>query len=170
MIIDAILKRHSVRAYKEDEVSKELLNEVIEAGRLAPSASNIQPWKFVIVEEKELRKELSKACNNQKFVAEAPVVIVGCIIVKGYSMGGSYDSAILDIGIALDHMTLQAASLGLGTCWIGAFNETEVKKLLQIPANVHVAVLLTLGFPKDSSMHNKCRKNVDEIVSYEKFS
>ncbi|MFU2157470.1 MAG: nitroreductase family protein [Caldisericum sp.] len=170
MILEAILKRRSVRNYQEKDVEEEKLKEVLEAGRLAPSACNIQPWKFVVVKDKETRKKMVSACANQKFVGEAPVLIVGCITERGYLMGGWYDSNILDLGIALDHMTLQAAHLGLGTCWIGAFNEGEVKKLLNIPQNVRVAAILTLGYPRNGNIFEKDRKSLEEVVSFEKFS
>lgn len=169
MLLEEIIKRKSVRAYMNKEVEKELLLEVLEAGRLAPSALNIQPWKFIVITDRNLREKLAVACNNQKFVGEAPVVITACIVSKGYNMGGWYDSAILDIGIALDHMTLEAVHLGLGTCWIGDFNEESVKKLLDIPHNVRLPALLTLGYSKDSSIIKKSRKPLDEIVSYEKY-
>jgi nitroreductase len=169
MLLEEIIKRKSVRAYMNKEVEKELLFEVLEAGRLAPSALNIQPWKFIVITDRNLREKLAVACDNQKFVGEAPVVITACIVSKGYNMGGWYDSAILDIGIALDHMTLEAVHLGLGTCWIGDFNEESIKKLLDIPHNVRLAALLILGYPKDSSIIKKSRKPLDEIVSYEKY-
>jgi nitroreductase len=85
-------------------------------------------------------------------------------------MGRWYDSAVLDIGIAFDHMTLQAVHLGLGTCWIGAFKENEVKKILKIPDEIKVAALLTLGYPKDASIVKKIRKPIEEIVSYKKYT
>lgn len=170
MILEAILKRRSVRSYLNKEVEEEKLREVLEAGRLAPSACNIQPWKFVVVTNAETRKKMVAACANQKFVGEAPVLIVGCITEKGYPMGGWYDSNILDLGIALDHMTLQAAHLGLGTCWIGAFSESEVKRILEIPANVRVGAILTLGYPKNGNVFEKDRKSFNEVVVYEKFS
>jgi len=169
MLLEEILKRKSVRTYLNKEVKKEVLSEILEAGRLAPSACNIQPWKFVVVRNKKRREKLSVACNNQEFVGDAPVIIAACIISEGYNMGGWYDSAVLDIGIAFDHMTLQAVSLGLGTCWIGAFNEESIKKLLGIPHNVRVAALLTLGYPKDISIIKKSRKPIEAIVSYEKY-
>ncbi len=169
MILEAILKRRSVRSYLDKDVEEEKLMEVLEAGRLAPSACNIQPWKFVIVKDKSIRSKMVKACANQSFVGNAPVLIVGCIVSKGYPMGGWYDSNILDIGIALDHMTLQAAHLGLGTCWIGAFNEKEVKELLGIPKEVRVAAILTLGYPKSGNVFEKDRKLLNEIVSFGKF-
>jgi len=169
MILEAILKRRSVRSYLNKEVEEEKLREVLEAGRFAPSACNIQPWKFVVVRNEEIRKKMVRACANQKFVGEAPVLIVGCITQKGYLMGGWYDSNILDLGIALDHMTLQSAHLGLGTCWIGAFNEDEVKSILNIPKNVRVGAILTLGYPKNGNVFEKDRKAFSEIVSFEKF-
>ena len=170
MILEAILKRRSVRSYLNKEVEEEKLREVLEAGRLAPSACNIQPWKFVVVRNEETRKKMVRACANQKFVGEAPVLVVGCITQKGYLMGGWYDSNILDLGIALDHMTLQAAHLGLGTCWIGAFNEDEVRSILDIPKSVRVGAILTLGYPKNGNVFEKDRKSFDEVVSFEKFS
>ena len=170
MILKEILKRKSVRSYLDRPVEDEKLSEVLEAGRLAPSASNIQPWKFIVAKDKETRDKLAIACKNQKFVEEAPIVIAACIISKGYDMGKWYDSAVLDIGIALDHMTLQAVHLGLGTCWIGAFKENEVKKILKIPDEIRVAALLTLGYPKDPSMVKKNRKPIEEIVSYKKYT
>jgi len=170
MIIDAILKRRSVRSYLDKPVEEDKLKEVLEAGRLAPSACNNQPWKLVVVKNPETRKSLAMACDNQSFVATAPVVIVGCITEKGFNMGGWYNSNILDLALAFDHMTLQAAYLRLGTCWIGAFSEKEVKKLLDIPENVRVAAILTLGYPRNERVYEKDRKQLEELISLEKFS
>ncbi|NCO28224.1 MAG: nitroreductase [Caldiserica bacterium CG02_land_8_20_14_3_00_36_38] len=170
MILEEILKRKSVRSYLDKPVKEEKLNEVLEAGRLAPSACNIQPWKFIVVKGKKRREKLAIACKNQKFVGEVPVIIAACIVSKGYNMGGWYDSAVLDIGIAFDHMTLQAVHLGLGTCWIGAFKENKVKKILEIPDEIKVAALLTLGYPKDPTEVKKNRKPIEEIVSYKKYT
>jgi len=170
MILKEILKRKSVRSYLDRPVEDEKLSEVLEAGRLAPSASNIQPWKFIVVKDKKRREKLEVACKNQKFVGEVPVIIAACIVSKGYNIGGWYDSALLDIGIAFDHMTLQAAHLDLGTCWIGAFFEDKVKKILEIPDNIRVAALLTLGYPKDPTSVKKNRKPIEEIVSYKKYT
>ncbi len=169
MILEEIIKRKSVRSYLDKEVEEAKIMEVIEAGRFAPSASNIQPWKFILTTDKDIRNELSIACNRQRFVAEAPVIITACVICRGYNMGGWYDSACLDIGIALDHMTLEAVHLGLGTCWIGAFSEERVKKILNIPGNIKVAALLTLGYPRDPSIIKKHRKPLEEILCREKY-
>jgi nitroreductase len=171
MLLEEILKRKSVRSYKKRKIEEKLLKEVLEAGRLAPSAANKQPWKFIVIKNKATRKKLAVACKNQQFVEEAPVVIVACIASKAYkNMGGWYNSATLDIGITLDHMTLQAAHIDLGTCWIGAFYEEEVKKILNAPDDVRIAALLTLGYPEDPSAVEKNRKPLSEIVAYEKFS
>ncbi len=169
MILKEILKRKSVRSYLDKDVGKAALNEVLEAGRLAPSACNIQPWKFIVVRDKGKREKISEACKGQDFIFAAPVIIVACLVSKGFEMGDWYDSGILDVGIALDHMTLQAVHLGLGTCWIGAFEEQTVKQILGIPETVRVVALLTLGYPRNDSFSQKDRKNLSEILSNEHF-
>ena len=169
MILKEVIERYSVRKYLDKDVEEEKLREVLEAGRLAPSACNYQPWKFIVVRDKEIRKKIAEPTTWAKFIAEAPVLIVACKVRDGFLMGGWYDSAILDIGIALDHMTLQATHLGLGTCWIGDFNEKLVKELLEIPENVRVVALLTLGYPREKKIPKKKRKPFEEVVSFEKF-
>ncbi|MCD6168032.1 MAG: nitroreductase family protein [Caldisericia bacterium] len=169
MILKEVVERYSVRKYLDKDVEEEKLREVLEAGRLAPSACNYQPWKFIVVRDKEIRKKIAEPTTWAKFIAEAPVLIVACKVRDGFLMGGWYDSAILDIGIALDHMTLQATHLGLGTCWIGDFNEKLVKELLEIPENVRVVALLTLGYPREKKIPKKKRKPFEEVVSFEKF-
>ncbi len=169
MILKEIVERYSVRKYLDKDVEEEKLREVLEAGRLAPSACNYQPWKFIVVRDKEIRKKIAEPTTWAKFIAEAPVLIVACKVRDGFLMGGWYDSAILDIGIALDHMTLQATHLGLGTCWIGDFNEKLVKELLEIPENVRIVALLTLGYPREKKIPKKKRKPFEEVVSFEKF-
>ncbi len=167
MLLDVILKRYSSRNYQDKEVPEELLREVLEAGRLAPSADNYQPWKFLVIRDKNKIKELADKARMQRFVGSAPVVIVGCVARKGYplSMGGS--SELIDIGIALDHMTLQAAHLGLGTCWIVAFSEKELKEVLNIPDKMKVPAILTLGYPADKPPAKKYRKPFEEVVAFE---
>lgn len=140
-VFEAIAKRRSIRAYKSEPVPEESLAKVLEAARMAPSAGNRQEYKFVVVKDEATRKALVPACNNQAFVGDAGVVIVGCATnpARRYSP--------VDVAIALDHMTLVAASLGLGTCWIGAFSEEKVKQVLGIPDGVTVWCLLPLGVP-----------------------
>lgn len=169
MILEAIKKRQSVRIYQEKEVPEEILKEVLEAGRLAPSANNQQAWGFIVVKDKELRKKLVPVCMNQRFVAEAPIVIAGCGTNLSYVMPNGEPAYPIDLAIALDHMSLQAAFLGLGTCWIGAFYQDEVKEILGVPEYVRIVSLLTLGYP--GKLYIKTgRKPLSEIICYNKYS
>jgi nitroreductase len=169
MILKEILERYSVRKYKKDDVSDDLIKEVIEAARLAPSANNKQPWKFIVVKDPEKRRKIGEPTTWAKFIKDAPVLIVGCVTEKSFKMGGWYDSSILDIGIAMEHIALQATHLGLGTCWIGDFDEKLVKELLEIPDDIRVAALMTLGYPLENRIPEKKRKQLSEILSFEKF-
>ena len=113
MVLEVIKKRQSVRSYLDKEIPENLLQQVLEAGRLAPSASNKQHWKFIVVRDEDLRKKLVPACKNQKFIEEAPVAIAGCATNLDYVMPCGEHSYPIDLAIALDHMSLEAASLGL---------------------------------------------------------
>ncbi|MFH1714328.1 MAG: nitroreductase family protein [Candidatus Nealsonbacteria bacterium] len=167
-LFKAIKTRYSVRAYKKDLVPEDKLNRVLEAVRLAPSAHNSQDWKFVLVKDEAKRKALAKAANNQEFVGEAPIVVVAVSLNPDAIMSCEVPRYAVDLGIALEHLALSAVSEGLGTCWIGAFSQTEVKKILNIPDNFKVAALMPLGFPADSPKA-KNRKEIKEIVSYDAF-
>lgn len=169
MILSEIISRKSVRSYLNREVEDKKLREVLEAGRIAPSACNIQPWKFVVVRDENKRKLLADASKGQTFVADSPVVIVGCLTEKGFNMAGWFDSGILDVGLALDHMTIQAVHLSLGTCWIGDFDEESVKKILNIPEEIRVVAMLTLGYPRNSNFSGKDRKSFKEVVSFDEY-
>ncbi len=165
-VMEAIRKRRSTRGFLDRDVEEEKLNAVLEAGRLAPSAHNGQEWKFVVVRDKDLREKLSKAAKGQRFVAEAPVVIAACAVETEKVMSCGQLAYPIDIAIAVDHMTLKAVEEGLGTCWIGAFYEDQVKPVLGIPDDVKVVVLLPLGYPASApSGYN--RKPLEEIVCYD---
>ncbi|MCK5767346.1 MAG: nitroreductase family protein [Candidatus Atribacteria bacterium] len=168
MILEAIKKRQSVRSYLDKEIPEELLRQVLEAGRLAPSAKNIQPWRFIVVKDNKIKEQLVPACKNQKFVGEASIVIAGCATNPGYRMGNGVQSYSIDLAIALDHMSLQAAELNLGTCWIGAFYQDKVKEVLKIPKDINVVALMPLGFPQTLGT-KRGRKTLSEIVCYEKY-
>jgi nitroreductase len=169
MVLNEILNRYSVREYLDREIEDEKLNEILEAGRVAPSANNAQPWKFIVVKSFEKRKKIAEHTTWGKFISNAPVLIVACKTRNNWMMGGWFDSAVLDIGIAVDHMTLQATHLGLGTCWIGDFNESLVKELLNIPKDIRVATLLTLGYPARDATPRKSRTAFSDVVSFEEF-
>ncbi len=168
---EAICKRYSVRNYTNQPVDDAMLTEVLEAARLAPSGSNRQPWTFVVVRDADLRARLVEACNGQAFVGTAPVVIAACGTMPDRMMSCEVPGDPVDVAIAIDHMTLQAAELGLGTCWVGAFNQDAVRDVLGIPADAaKVIEVLTLGHPADTPPKAKKRKDLDEIVRWDRWS
>ena len=160
---EAIKKRRSIRGYLDKAVEENKLLKILEAAREAPSASNRQEWRFIVVKDETTRKKLCQAAKGQKFVAEAPVVIACCAQTDNHTMTCGQLCYPIDIAIAIDHMTLVAVALGLGTCWIGAFDETAAKKLLGVPADVRIIELMPLGYPADKP-RPKTRMRFDEIV------
>ncbi|HMA99767.1 MAG TPA: nitroreductase family protein, partial [Spirochaetota bacterium] len=122
-IYQLITQRKSVRSYKEQPVPAAVLERVLEAGRMAPSAKNLQEWRFVVVQQAKQRGLLAEAANGQRFVGQAPVVIACCAVTDGHVMSCGQQCYPIDVAIAVDHLTLAAAAEGLGTCWIGAFQE-----------------------------------------------
>ena len=168
-VFEAIKTRKSVRDYMDKPVEDEKLTMVLEAGRLAPSASNRQEWRFVVVRDEATRKKLIPAAGNQKFVGQAPVIIAACADTDGHIMRCGQACHPIDVAIALDHMTLMAVELGLGTCWIGHFNADEVKKILGIPENIQVVELMPLGYPADTSLKEKKRLAFKDIVKFERW-
>jgi len=169
-ILEAIQKRQSIRKYLEDPIPEQALLRVLEAARLAPSGKNLQPWKFIVVKDKALREELARASAGQFFMARAPLIIVACGFPDNcYARMGRYmKSWPVDVAIALEHLILQAQEEGLGTCWIGSFEEQEVKSILKIPEEVKVLALTPLGFPAERPAP-RGRKSLEEIVSYDRY-
>ncbi|MFA5795140.1 MAG: nitroreductase family protein [Candidatus Brocadiia bacterium] len=168
-IYDAINKRTSIRKYKPDAVSDDKLNRILDAARRAPSGKNGQPWRFIVVRDKKIKQDLILACRNQAFIAEAPVIIIGCAVeAESYQKQGGYmKSWSIDLGLAFEHLMLTAVAEGLGSCWIGAFDEVEVRKVLNIPNQFRIVGLAPLGVPAESPAP-KPRKPLNEIVSYDK--
>ncbi len=164
----AIQSRRSIRAYDSRQVEEEKLLRILESGRLSPSAGNRQERRFVIIRDAKTRKLLAEAARNQKFVAEAPVVIAACSVETEYIMACGQAAYPIDTAIAVDHTTLAAVEEGLGTCWIGAFDEIKVKQILNIPDNVRVVALLTLGYPSAIPRPTP-RKILDELIMWEKW-
>lgn len=167
-VSEAIRSRYSVRNYQDKPVEEEKLRKLLEAARLAPSASNRQEWRFVVVRDKKKRQALMKAAKNQEFVGQAPVVIACCAVTDNHVMSCGQKCYPIDVAIAMEHICLQAVEEGLGTCWVGAFYEDMVKKELQIPDEVRVVELLALGYPVDQAPV-KNRLPFDEIVKYESW-
>ena len=168
-VFEAIEKRKSVRAYDSRPVPDDVLMKVLETGRIAPSASNKQPWHFIVVKDPERRKALSDG-KWAKFLTESPVVIVGC---------GNKDESpewhVIDVTIAMQQMIIAATAEGLGTCWIGSFYEDRVRKALKVPEELKIVAMLAVGYTKEKMdltakvVRSRNRKKMDEILSYEEF-
>ena len=165
-VMECIEARTSIRKYEKKAIEEEKLDKVLEAGRLAPSASNRQTWKFVVVDDEKLIKKMAEACSNQKFIAEAPTVIVVCC--DEHVMRCGQDAATIDVSIALSFMMLEATDQGIGTCWIGAFYEDKVRKCLKIPAEYAIIAVTPIGYPAAASKDH-LRKNIDEVVVRNQF-
>jgi len=168
-VIDAIKTRKSVRAYLDKPVENEKLDTILKAARFAPSAANLQEWRFVVVRDSDKRKKLVEAAKGQTFVGEAPVVLVACAETDNHVMTCGQLCYPIDVAIALDHITLAAVELGLGTCWIGKFDEKKVKEILGIPEEIRVVGLMPLGYPSDPSLVEKRRLPLEKIVKYERW-
>jgi nitroreductase len=172
---NTVRTRRSVRNYKPDPISQDSLNGVLEAVRVAPSGSNRQPWRFIVVKDKAVKEKLAEACHEQLWIAEAPVVVVACGRTLNYDRGEYMGdlSMLVDVAIAFTHMILAARAEGLGTCWLGSFSNEEVKKLLGVPEqDWNVVAVSPLGYPKDGEKaftESKDRKPLSEIVSTDKF-
>lgn len=167
-VMDAIRHRFSVRKFKPYEIEDEKLDRVLEGARLAPSARNLQEWRFVVVRDPALREALSEAANGQRFVAEAPAVIVGCAVTTEHVMSCGLHCFPIDVSIAMAYMTLVAVEEELGTCWIGAFNAERVHALLGIPPEVIIVGLMPIGYPEGEAPRKK-RLSLSEIVMHERW-
>lgn len=168
-VIEAIRTRQSVRSYEKRPVEREKIEEVVEAARLAPSAGNRQEWRFVAVTDPEKKTGLASEASGQAFIGEAACVIACCAETDSHVMRCGQLCYPIDVAIAIDHMTLRAAELGLGTCWIGAFSEEKVRSILDIPESVKVVELLTLGYPKDFGPKAKNRLERGKILFFDRW-
>ncbi len=168
-IYEAIQTRRSIRSYQKKSVPDDILRRVLDAARCAPSANNIQPWKFILVREAERRKKVARLSWNQSFIAEAPIVVVACGLPTQGQIGGYASSVLVDVAIALDHLTLAARAEGLGTCWIGAFDNEGLKSLLRIPRELQIVAVTPLGYPSREITQPGRRKNLPEIIAAEEF-
>ena len=179
MKLDQILNaRRSVRSFDPSPVNEKDIISVIEAARLSPSACNSQTWRFIFVTRREIiRKICHEAMRHvipNKWLEQVPLVIVGCsqldVIANrvGTRVTG-IEYYQIDLGIAMEHMVLKATELGLGTCWIGWFDETRVKGILGIPKKIKVSALLAMGYPKKASGKKRKRKPAEKIAFSEKW-
>jgi nitroreductase len=181
---DLILSRHSVRSYLEDPIPEDTMHFILAAGRYAPSFQNRQCWRFIVIDERELIKEMpSKIGLIGKinfFIKDAPVIIVACADTSKSGRVNGQDYYLVDTSIAFQQMMLAAWDQGIGSCWMAAFDENRVKTFLSIPKAIRVVALSPFGYPKEKeSLYGKAvkffagskeRKQPDEIVCYNKWS
>jgi nitroreductase len=166
-VLDAIRKRYSCRAYQDKPIEREKLEQILEAARLAPSAKNLQDWRFVAVTDKETKRKIAQAANNQTFLQNAGAIIVACSISNEVMRCGQAVGPI-DVAIALEHIALQAAELGLATCWIGSFYPEKVRPIVGIPQDIAIIELMAVGYPADSKKEPN-RQAIEKVVCYEKW-
>ena len=166
---NAIKERYSVRNFREQLVPRSEIEKVLEWTSMAPSAVNFQPWHFIVIQEKN-RLEAIWNVYHRAWIQSAPVIIVACVNHQESWKRGSdgHDFGEVDVAIAIDHLTLAATSLGLGTCWVCNFDVPGCKKMLNLPDHLEPLALIPLGYPA-SSMPAKKRKPLNEIVSWEEF-
>ena len=174
--LNLVSKRQSVRSYKQDPVSHEIIDRCIDAARLAPSACNSQPWSFIVIDNPAIKQKVAGAIfgglySMCSFAESAPVLIVVITeksklsaAIGGHIKGTKYN--LIDIGIACEHLVLQAVEEGLGTCWLGWFNEKKVKKELNLPKSTKIDVIISMGYPLNGTIKDKQRKSIDEIRRY----
>ena len=177
--LDLANKRYSVRNYKTTLIPRQKIDRCIEAARLAPSACNSQPWKFIVIDNPTLIKDVADAAfkgilNFNHFAFKAPALIL--IVSQRQKTSAKFGSIVkkknfsqMDIAIAAEHFCLQAAEENLGTCMLGWFNEKKVKKTLSVPKLKRVELIISAGFSVDENIPSKNRKSINETVTYNKF-
>lgn len=166
-LADIIKQRVSIRKYTQDPVPEEKINYVLEAARLAPSWKNKQCWKFILVKDPEVKKKLAEA-SNLRWLSSAPLIIVGCADPEDSGKKGDQHYYMMDMGITMDHLILAATEQGLGTCWVGLFDEKKAKDALGVPDEMRVVAMTPLGYPDESPAPGQ-RKILSEIVFKEKY-
>ncbi len=176
---EIIAQRRSIRRYLDKPVEREKILACLEAARLAPSADNVQPWRFVVIDDPELKAIFSKEVFSgiyafSKFAANAPVLIL--MLVQTHLLAHGIGKQVqdiyyylIDVGIAGEHIVLQAEELGLGTCWIGWFSIKKARKILKVPKKYKIVSLMSMGYFDKRPQKQKRRKSLEEIVWFNKI-
>ncbi len=171
-LMELMYNRRSIRRYKPDMLSDDTLYELVKAAVSAPSAGNVQPWEFIIIKERDIKIALAKAAYNQMFIAEAPVIIVVCANLleasRAYGERGVNLYCIQDTAAAIENMLLYAFSKGIGSCWIGAFSEKTVEKILSLPEFIRPVALIPLGYPAETP-EKPVRKSLNSVIHFNSF-
>jgi nitroreductase len=166
-VLEAIRKRYSCRAYQDKPIEQEKLDSILEAARLAPSAKNLQDWRFVVATDSQARRQVAETTNRPGVFAKAGAIIAACSN-SDYVMTCGQAVAPIDVAIALEHICLQATELGLGTCWIGSFNPEKVRLILGIPDDIEIIELMAVGYPAGSRPEPN-REPIEKIACFEKW-
>jgi nitroreductase len=167
-VLEAIRKRYSCRAYQDRKIEREKLDTIFEAARLAPSARNMQDWRFVVVTDEEIKRQVAATTNRPTVFEKAGAIVAACSN-SDYVMRCGQAIAPIDVAISLEHICLQATELGLGTCWIGSFDPAQVAQILDIPDDIAIIELMAIGYPADSKPEPK-REPIEKIVCHEKWT
>jgi len=169
MIIEEIVRRRSIRSYLDRPVEKEKLVRILEAGILAPTARNQQDWRLIVVDDPETKEKLIEAASpHQPFLKQAPVILAACALNPGYVMRCGHPAFLINLAIVLDHISLQAVREGLGTCWIGSFDEAAALRALAIPSGVRIVELMSLGYPAQQPPASR-RKPFAELFRWNRW-
>lgn len=174
-VLDAIRSYRPCLQYNPRPVPLEKLKSVLSAARLAPSQHNLQPWRFVVVQDDERKRLLAQASNRGKLIAEAPAVIVAFAVEEDIpvTIGGYISAYPLDVAVAVDHLQLAATAEGLGTNWIIEFHEEKIRSVLHVPEGIHPIAVIPIGYPAEgnggSKVSNEGRKSPDEIIAYDTY-
>lgn len=177
--LSLVHKRESTRKYADKAVEPEKILQILEACRLAPSACNSQPWKFVMVTDRALSLDVAKATFSKvlqfnRFAVQAPVMAVlvaepATLLARMGSSVKDKDLSLIDIGIVAEHFCLQAAALDLGTCMLGWFDEKRVKALLGVPSAKRIPLIITLGYPASDKKRQKIRKKAEDMHTFNRY-
>jgi len=166
-VLEVISKRYSCRAYQDKKIEQKKLDVIMEAARLAPSARNMQDWRFVVVTQRKTRRQVAALTNSPEVFEKAGAIIAACSN-SDYVMRCGQAISPIDVSIALEHICLQATDLGLGTCWIGSFDPEKVARVLGIPDDIQIIELMAVGYPADGRREPD-REPIENVVCYEKW-
>jgi nitroreductase len=168
-IIEEIAERRSIRDYSGKTIEPEKLTRILEAARLAPTARNQQDWNLVLVKNPDIKEKLVESASpQQQFLKGAPIIIAACALNPAYVMRCGHPAYLIDLAIVLEHIALQAVREGLGTCWIGSFDELKAKTVLNIPANFRIVELMSLGYPEQVPPERP-RKPIQDLVKWDSW-
>jgi len=171
-VFEAISQRRSIRRFKTEDVDESLIEKIIKSGVWAPSAGNLQSWELILVKNAQTREKLSEAAYLREFIAKAPMVMIPCVNLRVsggvYGKRGAELYSLQDVSCAVENMLLMAHAMGLGACWVGAFNEQQVIELLEIPDHIRPVALIPMGYP-DEKPYPPPRRDLEDLLHFERY-